>query len=288
MKKVLVTGGTGYIGSKFRQWIETYGKDISLEFISVRDELWKSRDFSQYDAVLHLAGIAHVSRNPKYKELYYKVNRDLSIELAEKAKKEKVKQFIFMSSIIVYGFQKKSINIKTLPVPDDFYGESKLQADLEIQSMQDDEFKTLVIRTPVVYGPGCKGNFPKLIKNSNKILIFPSFESKKSMIYIDNLLVLIEKAILNESYGVFLPQNKEYMSTKKIFEISSDILNKKIFFINVFNPLIDKLVERNGFFYKVFGNKYYSMEDNSDIEYQIVDSKESIKKYINNELQTGE
>lgn len=288
MKKVLVTGGTGYIGTEFRKWIEMSGKDISLEFISVRDELWKNKDFSQYDAVLHLAGIAHVSRNPKYKELYYKVNRDLSIELAEKAKKEKVKQFIFMSSIIVYGFQKKSIDIKTLPAPDDFYGESKLQADLKIQSMQDDEFKTLVIRTPVVYGPGCKGNFPKLIKNSNKILIFPSFESKKSMIYIDNLLVLIEKSILNESNGVFLPQNNEYMSTKKIFEISSDILNKKIFFISLFNPIINKLIERNGFFYKVFGNKYYSMEDNSNIEYQIVDNKESIKKYINNELQTGE
>jgi len=288
MKKVLVTGGTGYIGTKFRDWIESYAGDISLEFISVRDELWKTKDFSQYDTVLHLAGIAHVSRNPKFKELYYKVNRDLSIELAEKAKKERVKQFIFMSSIIVYGFQTKSISINTLPVPDDFYGESKLQADLKIQSMHDDKFKTLVIRTPVVYGPGCKGNFPKLIRNLNKVLIFPSFESKKSMIYIDNLLVLIEKSILNESYGVFLPQNKEYMSTKKIFEISSDILNKKIFFIRLFNPLINKMIEKNGFMYKIFGNKYYSKEDHSNIEYQIVENKESIIKYINNELQTGE
>jgi len=285
MKKVLVTGKSGYIGTKFKEWIEKNHSDIKLEYISVRGEEWENKDFSEYDTILHLAGIAHVSRNPKFEELYYKINRDLTIKLAEKAKKESVRQFIFMSSIIVYGQDNEignytAITKDTVPNPSDFYGDSKLQADLFVQKMRTDSFKTLVIRTPIVYGPSCKGNFDKIVKLSKFIPLFPSIDNKKSMIFIDNLCNLLEKTILSEEAGIIYPQNNEYVSTKDIVKVISELRNKKTYEISIFNPLIKIASKKIKFINKIFGNKFYDKKLDNFNEYQIYDFKESIKKSI--------
>jgi len=287
MKKVLVTGENGYIGNKFKEWIQSGNKEIDLNYVSVRGEEWRKTDFSPYDTVLHLAGIAHVSRNPKLKELYYKINRDLTIELAEKAKKENVKQFIFMSSIIVYGLDNKigdysSINENTVPIPADFYGDSKLQADLQIQSMNSKEFKTAVIRTPVVYGPGCKGNFKKLIKLSKITPIFIDLDNKRSMIYIDNLSSLIEQIVINNRSGLFYPQNADYVSTKQIIEVAAKSSGRKIYFTSSFNFLIKLASKRISIVNKIFGNKIYDKNLSRSNEYQICDFETSIQKSIVN------
>lgn len=100
MKKILITGADSYIGISFQKWIQNYPDKYSTDTVDMRGDLWKRRDFSEYDVVFHVAGIAHVSSDPKMEDLYYKVNRDLTIETAEHAKKAGVKQFIFMSSII--------------------------------------------------------------------------------------------------------------------------------------------------------------------------------------------
>jgi len=287
MKKVLVTGENGYIGNKFKEWIQSGNKEIDLNYVSVRGEEWRKTDFSPYDTVLHLAGIAHVSRNPKLKELYYKINRDLTIELAEKAKKENVKQFIFMSSIIVYGLDNKigdysSINENTVPIPADFYGDSKLQADLQIQSMNSKEFKTAVIRTPVVYGPGCKGNFKKLIKLAKITPFFIDLGNKRSMIYIDNLNCLIEQIIKKSNSGVFYPQNTDYVSTKQIIEVAARYNRRKIYFISSFNLLIKLASKKINIINKIFGNKIYNKNLSKSDEYQVCDFETSIHKSIVN------
>ena len=103
MKKVLITGKDSYIGISLEQWLMKEPDNYQVDTVDMKDESWKEKDFSEYDTVFHVAGIAHVSSDPKMEELYYKVNRDLTIETAKKAKAEGVKQFIFMSSIIVYG-----------------------------------------------------------------------------------------------------------------------------------------------------------------------------------------
>lgn len=284
MKKVLVTGENGYIGTKLRQWIEKNNdKDIILHYISVKNEEWKKKNFGEYDTILHLAGIAHVSRNPKLEDMYYKVNRDLSIDLAEKSKHDGVKQFIFMSSIIVYGSESdickdKGINEKTIPIPEDFYGHSKLQADLKIQSMSNEVFKTSVIRTPLVYGPESKGNFIKLLNLSKFTPIFLNIENKRSMIYIDNLLLFIEEVIKKEISGLLFPQNKEFVSTKKVIEYCSELNDRKIIFINVNKNLMLFLLKKNKLFEKIFGDKFYNINNPLKIEYQKVDFKESVLK----------
>lgn len=287
MKKVLVTGENGYIGKKFKEWIQSSNNEIELKYMSVRGENWREIDFSGYDAILHLAGIAHVSRNLKLKELYYQINRDLTIDLAEKAKRENVKQFIFMSSIIVYGLDNKigdyrEINENTIPLPADFYGDSKLQADIKIQSMNSTGFKTTVIRTPVVYGPGCKGNFKKLVKLAKITPVFFDLDNKRSMIYIDNLNCLIEQIILNEKVGVFYPQNTDYVSTKEIIEIVANHSGHKVYFSSSLNYLLKLASKKINIINKIFGNKMYKkdLSNSDDYDYRVCDFETSIKNSI--------
>lgn len=281
MKKVLVTGESGYIGMKFKEWIENNkGKEIILEFVSVRDDSWKNKDFSHYDSVLHLAGIAHVSRDPKLQDIYYSVNRDLTIELAKKSKKDKVNQFIFMSSIIVYGNQ-KIINHETSPNPTDFYGESKLQAEKLLTEISTEDFNIAIIRPPMVYGENCKGNFNKLMMLSTKARIFPEINNKRSMIYIENLCNFLFEIIINNDEGFFFPQNKKYVSTISIIKEINYINKRKIFLTNKFNFLVRALSQNNKTLKKVFGDLVYEESmSRYKKDYQKINFEDSIKKTL--------
>lgn len=155
-----------------------------------------------------------------------------------------------------------------------------MQADLEIQKLSDENFKVVIIRTPMVYGPNCKGNFPKLKKLAKLSPIFPNIENQRSMIYIDNLCAFLKRAIDNERTGVFYPQNREYISTKQIIEVMADTMNKKIHFIKFFNPIIRLLSKRINFINKIFGNKVYSKELTESFDYIVVENEESIRRSI--------
>ncbi|MBO1913025.1 NAD-dependent epimerase/dehydratase family protein, partial [Microvirga sp. 3-52] len=99
MKQILITGENSYVGNAFDTWLSNNPDLYSIDKVSMRDRSWKKKDFSPYDVVVHVAGIAHVSTDPDMEEKYYRVNRDLTIEVAEKAKADGVKQFIFLSSL---------------------------------------------------------------------------------------------------------------------------------------------------------------------------------------------
>lgn len=284
-KKILITGKTSYIGTNFIKWLSQWPDKYETEAISVRNDEWKNHDFSKYDVVLHVAGIAHVSADPKMEQLYYKINRDLAIAVAKKAKREKVKQFIFMSSIIIYGSdgkigEKKIITADTKPEPVDFYGKSKLEADLTIQKLDCIEFKTVIIRTPMVYGPNCKGNFPRLIKLAEITPVFPDIDNQRSMIFIDNLCEFLKLVIDQEKQGIFFPQNKEYVATKEIIRIIAKSKGKKISFIKFINPLLKLLSKKINFLNKALGNKVYDKNLSSDFDYNVVDFEESIIRSI--------
>lgn len=285
MKKILITGKDSYIGVSLKKWLLKNNEEYFIDELDMKNEEWRKFDFSNYDSVVHVAGIAHVSKDPKLESLYYKINRDLAIETASKAKREGVKQFIFMSSMIIFGKdgkigEEKIIEASTQLNPMDFYGKSKLEADLGIQKLNSHEFKTIIIRTPMVYGPGCKGNFPKLKKIAKISPIFPDIDNKRSMIYIDNLCEFLKQAIDKELSGIFYPQNKEYISTKDIIKIMAIEMNKKIYFIKFLNPIIKLFSKRINYINKVFGNKVYSKELSLNFEYIVVDTKESIRRSI--------
>lgn len=283
MKRILITGANSYIGGSFKKLLNEHPKEYSVDELDMIDGSWKNYSFKNYDTILHVAGIAHVSANPKMKEVYFKINRDLAIETAKKAKNEKVKQFIFMSSMIIYGDDAKIgkykiINKNTIPSPANFYGQSKLDADLAIQQMSDDTFKTVIIRTPMVYGPNCKGNFPRLVKFALKMPVFPKIDNKRSMIYIDNLCEIFKLIIDNEENGIFYPQNEDYISTNNIIKTVREIKGKKTIFCSLMNPFVKFASLFFSVFNKIYGSKIYDIEDKYTGNKKSF--KDSIKSYL--------
>lgn len=285
--KILITGKDSYIGTSFEKWVAKYNPEWKIDTVDTKGEEWKKLNFNSYDTVIHVAGIAHVSTDPKMEELYYKVNRDLALEVANKAKADGSKQIIFMSSMILYGADEgvgitNVITRETEPKALNFYGDSKLQADLGIQQLNDKNFKTAIIRTPMVYGPNGKGNFPKLIKLAKITPIFPSLENKRSMIYIDNLCEFMRLLVQNQSQGIFFPQNREYVGTRDIVQVAAKCMGKKVWLIGLGNPFIRFFSRYLGIINKVLGNKIYDkkISDDFDYKYCVVDFEESIRKSL--------
>lgn len=285
MKRILIVGENSYVGNSFYNYILKFGKDYFIEKISSRNGIWEKINFKKYDVVLNVAGIAHVEAKPRMKPLYYKVNRDLAINIAQKAKNDGVTQFIHMSSMIVYGNmsnmgENKKITSDTIPVPITFYGDSKLQADLVIDQLRAENYKIAIIRPPLIYSERAKGNFPRLIKIAKTFPVFPDINNMQSMIYIDNLCELIRLIIDNGGNTIFYPQNKEYVTTTDMVKTIADLSNKKIVITKLFNSIIKVLSKRIRIVNKAFGNLVYdkSLSDVYDWDYCIVDYKESMKK----------
>ena len=284
-KKILITGENSYIGTNLASWLSAWPGDYAVDTVSTLNNEWKKMSFSGYDAVLHVAGIAHASRDPSLEGLYLAVNRDLAIEAAQKAKADGAGQFIFMSSILIYDQDGQVgsdfiITADTAPNPADFYGRSKLEADLAIQAKADGNFKTAVIRTPLVYGPLCKGNFPKLVKMAKVCPLFPDISNKRSMIYIDNLCKFLQQVIDNKKNGVFFPQNRDYMCTSDVVRAAAAASGKKVKMTTLFNPFFYFLSRKIDFINKVFGNKAYDKSLSGDFSYCIADFEESMQRCV--------
>lgn len=280
MKKILVTGNNSYVGNGLIAWLSKYPNEYSFDTISLRGESWENESFAGYDVVFHVAGIAHVSTDSKMEAQYYKINRDLTSEVAQKAKKDKVKQFIFMSSIIVYGdnrSDKRVIKRDTIPIPSNFYGNSKLQAEEKITPLNDANFSVVVVRPPMIYGKDSKGNYPKLSKAAKKLPFFPDFENQRSMLHIDNLSEFIKLMIDKEESGLFFPQNKEYVKTSSMVQMIAETHGRNIRLTKLFNPIINAMLGRVVIINKVFGNLVYekSMSEYKE-QYRVKSMKETI------------
>lgn len=281
MKKILITGVNSYIGTKLYNWLMQKEESYSINMLSLRDSNWIQKDFSDYDVIVHVAGIAHVSSDPKNKDKYYRINRDLTIGVAKKAKKDGVTQFIFLSSIIVYGDSSNKNGIithDTIPNPKDFYGDSKLQAEKGINVLDDESFKISIIRPPMIYGKDSRGNYPRLSKLASYVLLFPDFDNKRSMLHIDNLNKFIENLIVHKESGLFFPQNEEYVKTSNLVKEIAEVHNRRILFTKLLNPIIKVLRNRIGLINKVFGDLIYSKDmSQSEYNYQINNLKTSIQ-----------
>lgn len=282
MKRILITGKNSYIGTSVEHWLMRDTNKYKVDTVDMKDGTWKKKDFSKYDVVFHVAGIAHVSTDPKMEDLYYEVNRDLTINTAVKAKAEGVKQFIFLSSIIVYGessSSKRLINKDTVPAPSNFYGESKLQAEEGIKHLESENFKIVVLRPPMIYGKGSKGNYPRLANMAKKVPMFPDICNERSMLHIDNLCQFIKVMIDHKESGLFFPQNKEYVNTSELVKTIARVHGKKIWITKLFNPILKLMFGKVELVDKVFGTLVYdhSISKYKDINYQIIDFNNSIR-----------
>lgn len=265
MKKILITGANSYIGVSFEKYMEKFGDEYSVDTVDMIGDEWKNKDFSPYSVVFHVAGIAH-SDNGKLtaeKEALYKnVNVTLAVETAKKAKADGVKQFVFMSSAIVYGAsapvgKKKIITAETEPSPANYYGESKLQAERGITALESETFRTVILRPPMVYGKGCKGNYRALEKFAGKFHFFPYVANERSMIYVGNLAAFVKLMIDKNESGVFFPQNDEYTNTSLMVKSIAAARGRKMRLVKGFTPLIRFLGLFTGLVNKAFGNLTY-------------------------------
>ena len=243
--RVLITGAGSYIGEKAKTYLtEKYGYQIDT--IPTQNYEPKKENFIGYDVVYNVAGIAHIKETDENRQLYYAVNRDLVVKIAECAKAAGVKQFVMLSTMSVYGKTIGHITKQTKEDPQNAYGKSKLEAD--------QNFKVAILRPPMIYGKDCKGNYQSLRKFALKSPIFPDYTNKRSMLFVDNLSEFVHQAITNQMEGIFFPQNKEYVNTKEMVEAIA-----KIWFTKVFNLVIKHI--QKGIVSKVFGDLTYEKVD---------------------------
>lgn len=277
MKRVLITGANSYIGTSFEKYInENYPDDYVVDTVDMIDGSWRSMSFAGYDSVFHIAGIAHQKETKKNAHLYYQVNRDLAIETAKKAKADGVKQFIFLSSMSVYGMDTGVITKETAPNPKSHYGKSKWQAEQAIGPLNAEDFKVCILRPPMVYGKGCKGNFQTVVKIVKKSPFFPNVKNERSMIYIDNLSEFVKLCVEEKSSGVYLPQNKEYVSTKDMARGIAKALGKKIYFDNVTGLVVRLLRPFFSVAKKGFGSLTYQNLEQNENTYCVLEFENSI------------
>lgn len=283
MKKVLITGAGSYVGESVKKYILSTCKDIEIEAVDTFEDHWKAADFSKYDVVYHVAGIAHVNPKPEMEPLYYKVNRDLCIEVAKTAKAAGVKQFIFMSSMIVFHESQKLgtevLTADSVPCPNGFYGNSKLQAENGLHELECDTFKVCILRPPMIYGPNSKGNFSRLRKLALKTPVFPAYHNQRSMLYIDNLAEFVKQVILREMSGTFYPQNGELSDTVEIIRYFASAAGHKVWITKCLNPFVKLGSHFVQALNKMFASYYYDPAmSKMDFDYQLVGFEESLKR----------
>ncbi|WP_214708995.1 MULTISPECIES: NAD-dependent epimerase/dehydratase family protein [unclassified Exiguobacterium] len=274
MKRILITGLKGYIGLSFKRWVEENKiSDYKIDSISVRGNSWQELDFTKYDSIIHLSGIVHSKKSSS--ESYYTVNRDLTIRLAEKAKKQGVKHFVFFSTLSVYGLINGTIDNATIEAPKSDYGKSKFMAEKELQKLSNENFKLCIVRPPLVYGPDSPGNFSRLLHLFSILPFFITTFSERSMIFVDNLSNFLYKIIENEATGTWIPQNKEYVNISSVYKVTCEMKNKNPILIPFKIPNL--LSKRISFFKKIFGSlKVDENLSGTKFNYQKIEFDESI------------
>ena len=268
MKKILITGANSYIGTSFARYMAQWPQEYQVDIIDMIDGSWRQKSFTGYDSVFHVAGIAHINTkmlDRQASEMYWKVNALLPVEVASKAKVEAVGQFIFLSSMSVYGEHGSIkhpvvITRETKTTPKDVYGGSKIKAEEGILSIGGEGFRVCVLRPPMVYGPGCKGNYQLLEKAALKLPVFPKIQNERSMLFIDNLCAYVKAVIKGSLSGIHFPQNPEYTCTSEMVHHIALAHGRSIRMTQVFNPLLSLLSGKIKVVDQVFGSLVYDKD----------------------------
>ena len=253
MKKILILGANSYIGTSFENYIyQKYPEDYEIHTISLHGDTWRHENWSSYDSILNVTGKAHadISKlSEEQKQEYYAINCDLAVETAKKAIEDGAAQYIYLSSIIIYGDSSNSrtpvrITADTKPAPSNFYGDSKWQAEQKLQELFRTAEKTtghtrlVLLRLPMIYGPGCKGNYKTLVKMSQKLPLFPTYHNERSVLHIDHLTEYLRNLVDSGTGGLYLPQDDTCRSTPDmVFELA-EAAGRRMYHAAWMNPFV--------------------------------------------------
>lgn len=256
MIRVCITGAGSYIGTRIGLHLMQNQGQYEVTEVDV-SRPWQAEWLNGFDAVIHVAGIAHQKETDENRALYTTVNRDLALEVAKAAKDGGVKQFIFFSSMSVYGINTGHIDADTAPAPNTAYGISKWEAEQGLEQLEDESFRVAVIRPPMIYGKGCKGNYPRLSALARSLPVFPRVDNRRSMLYIGTLCSFIQKLLESGEGGLYFPQNREYVNTTALVKEVAHCHNRRIAALPGFGWLLKKLEGRISLVDKVFGSLTY-------------------------------
>lgn len=285
MMKILIIGKNSYIGDHIDEWLSHKGYEVRL--LDVLYEDWRSFNYSYFDSIVHVAGIVH---RPDCNDwnLYRTVNAEMPVEIAKIAKEQGVKQYVFFSTMGVYGIEKKlgvSVIDEDTPLcAEGMYGKSKLMAEKELEKLSDGCFKVAIVRPPSVYGKGCRGGYITGFASIAKLLpIIPRAysEARQSFIYIDNLCECVYLIVRNHLSGAFCPQDDEIPNANELFEAISKGLNRK-YRDSRFLGILMQWVSFVPLVKKAYGGIQYSrkLSDREGFDYVIVPFKEAMRRTI--------
>lgn len=289
MKKILITGKGSYLGNSLKAYLEAFGDCYQVDCLSLRSGDWKEQSFRGYDAVYHTAAIVHQPRSkdaPGELARYRAVNCDLAVDAAKKAKAEGVRQFVFLSTMAVYGLtaafgKTVTITAQTPTAPTDNYGLSKLEAERALLSLEGPDFRVAILRPPMIYGKDCKGNFRSLVSMARRLPFFPKVPNRRSMLYVGSLSRLVQQIIDREDRGIFCPQDPEYVNTSAMVQAIAAAQGKRLLLIPGFSWALHLLRHLTGAVDKAFGSLVYDKAlSKLEEDYCIASFPDSVKQSV--------
>lgn len=255
MIRVAIAGKNSYIGRNAAAALREAGMEVCE--VSVHGP-WEPGDFAGYDAVLCVAGIVHKSDDRA--EQYYAVNRDLTLRVARAARDGGAKQFVFLSSMSVYGLTVGRITRDTPPRPSTHYGASKWQAEQGLERLASDRFRVAVLRPPMVYGPGCKGNYQRLSALAQYVSFFPRINNERSMLFIGTLCAFLVGLIKSGEGGLYFPQEPAYVNTSEMVRLIAQCHGRRLRLVPGLDRLIHRIAPRVQLVGKLFGSLTYDQD----------------------------
>lgn len=283
--KILIIGKNSYIGNHIDEWLTKHGHQVAQ--LDVLSDEWKTYDYSPYEAIVHVAGIVHQPKCQDW-ELYKRVNTDMPITIATMAKGQGVKQYVFLSTMGVYGVGKQlkpTVIYENTPLrAEGMYGKSKLLAEEGLKELQDESFQVALVRPPSVFGKGCRGGYiTGFASIARKLPVIPkAYEDvKQSFIYIDNLCELIRCLIENHSQGVFCPQDDKAVNANELVDSITKGIGK-IYHESRFLGIFVKLFHFIPLVKKAYGGMEYDMNLSTikGIDYIVVPFDEGMKRTV--------
>lgn len=227
--KIIITGATGFVGKNLTQYLTSQADDVIA--LSLRDKAYQLN--SDADAIIHLAGKAHDTKNTSEESTYYQINTELTKILFDKFLQSDIKDFIFFSSVKAAADSVEgTLTEDSKANPQTAYGKSKLKAETYLLSKQLPSNKRLIIIRPcMIHGEGNKGNLNLLYKVIKFGIpwVLADYDNRRSFISIDNLNYVVYE-ILNHPEipsGIYNTADDKPMSTNALITLIAESINKK-------------------------------------------------------------
>jgi nucleoside-diphosphate-sugar epimerase len=297
---ILISGSTGFVGKHLTAYFKS--KFPNLKIIELNRKLTNSENSitwnqlttefnSDVNAYIHLAGMAHDTKNTTLDSVYFEVNTNLTVQLFKNFLASKATQFIYVSSVKAAADTiQTELTEEIIPNPQTAYGKSKYAAELEIQNLYQNYIsknpnskkKYYILRPCMIHGPGNKGNLNLLVNFTQKGIPYPlaAFQNKRSYLSIFNMVYII--AVLTESdipNGIYNLADDDKVSTNELIDLISKTINKKIIKLRIPQILIKLIFKLFDIFHFPIGSEHL----NKLVEnYQVSNTK--IKKELGIDL----